>query len=473
MPETVQFYIVTLGCKVNQYESQALCEAWQALGWQQRPSPGEVGAGGVLLVNSCAVTAAAESDVRASVRRLHRENPAAAIWITGCAAQTKTAELGRLPGVTAVISTADKDELLRAPEKWLAPGQNAVSSPPPQGGRAYPAFSISTYQRARPVLKVQDGCSHRCTYCIVPLARGASVSRPPQAVLAEAHRLLKAGFREIIISGINLSQYRAPLPAGMLPEPALPQALLPDTGNDFWGLLAWLEKELVPDWAGQARLRISSLEPGQLHTRALEVLANSRLLCPHLHISLQSGSYSVLSRMGRGHYQPDALPDFCERLRAIWPRFGLGADLLVGFPGETDNEFEETLRLIRALPLTYAHVFPYSPRPGTPAAAMPGRLSKELLTARAAALRQEVKQKKELFLDTLVREGASLQVALEGHNPERGVSEYYTECRFSRPPANAALRMLAGARALARTKESLLVDPLLPPDAGKTTAQSD
>lgn len=445
MPE---FFITTLGCKVNQYESQALAEAWQSLGWQERYSSGEVASGGVLLVNSCAVTASAVADVRATVRRLHRENPFAQIWIVGCSAQTHRLEMKALPGVQAVIPTARKPELLKYPEQWLRGEQKSEELAAPDGERIYPPFSISTYRRARPVLKIQDGCSHGCTYCIVPLARGAAVSRPPDEVLAEARRLLEAGFREIILSGINLSQYR------------LPSATQSGERKGFWSLLEHLELELASEWKGTARLRISSLEPGQLNEQALDILARSQLVCPHLHISLQSGSNSILKRMGRGHYQPDLLPEFCKKLKNIWPRFGLGVDLLVGFPGENDSEFQETLQLVDSLPLTYAHVFPYSRRPGTVAATMPGQLAKSVLSNRSAVLRQTVQEKKGRFLDELASEHAELRVVLENSVEGAGISEYYTECKFISIPEMAGPKVITRTHVLGREQERLLVEPV-------------
>ena len=430
-----KFYITTLGCKVNQYESQALSEAWSARGWLETSAPENAD---IIVINSCAVTASAVADVRATARRLNRENPHAGIWLTGCSAQTHAEQMKTLPGVSALIPAGLKDELLNNPEKWLAAETPDYRLPAPAGKRNYPQFKISTYQRARPVLKVQDGCSHRCTYCIVPLARGSSVSRKPDEILAEAQRLLEKGFREIILSGINLSQFRS------------------GSGSDFWDLLDMLVSELAP-WESLARFRISSLEPGQLGERALDIFAKSRLICPQLHISLQSGSESVLERMGRGHYQPRGLAAFCEKLYEIWPMFGLGADILTGFPGETDAEFEDTVELVKKLPLTYAHVFPFSPRPGTPAAGMPGQLGKELSAERARILRQIVEDKKNIFLDELIKREASLKILLESRETGLGVSEHYVECKLETTHEAAQERSLVTVRAAGRDGSRLLV----------------
>lgn len=459
----VSFYLATLGCKVNQYESHALREAWSARGWQEaeRPEQAEV-----ILVNSCAVTARAVADVRNAVRRLHRAAPESAIIVTGCAAEVLEKELADLPGVRAVIGQSRKEELLAdfrgrvlAPEDFrsVKAHSGAHSAAPVlekkkgRGAAPFPAFAVSGYDRSRAVLKVQDGCSHGCTYCIVPLARGRARSRTAEDSLSEARRLLAAGFREIVISGVNLRQYGRDLPgtSGRGDAP----------GDDFWDLLAWLDRELGPEWAGQARLRVSSLEPGQLGSKALDVLGASRMAAPHLHLSLQSGSPSVLRRMGRGHYDPATLPEFFARLRTVWPVFGLGADLLTGFPGESEAEFREGLELCQALPLTYAHVFPYSRRPGTAAAAMDGQLPPALKKERAAALRAMVRDKKQAFLHSLLGQplmrvvfedrgeppgddaagnGSGDDAAGEkGAKPEatapafwRGVNEFYADCRL-------------------------------------------
>jgi tRNA A37 methylthiotransferase MiaB len=276
----------------------------------------------------------------------------------------------------------------------------------------------------------------------VPLTRGPSRSRPKAEILAEARRLLRSGFREISLSGVNLAQYGRDLA-----EP-----------HDFWDLTVFLERELAPEWAGRVRLRLSSLEPGQLGEKALDSLARSRLVAPHIHLSLQSGSPRVLRRMGRGHYSPSRLPEFFRSLAGIWPRFGLGADLLTAFPAETEQEFAETLDLCRVLPLSYAHVFPYSRRPGTPAAGWPEQIPSARKKERAAALRALAAEKKDAFLHAslaldqvlVVREGASA----------RGVNEYYSDCLFTTVPKAAPRLELTAAKPVGLRDGALLVEPL-------------
>lgn len=399
-PNAQSFFVVTLGCKINQYESESISEAWRATGMVETDDPA---CARVLLVNSCAVTARAVSDLRSAVRRLRQQSPAARIVVTGCAAQVLADELAAMPEVDAVVPQSRKGELLAGP---FAPPTSAAAAPV-----RFPPFGIAAFRRARAVVKVQDGCSHHCTYCIVPLTRGASVSRDPAATVAEMRTLLSAGYRELVVSGVNLRQYGADLP-----EP-----------HDFWALLARIEAELAPEWAGRARLRLSSLEPGQLDSRALDVLGASRLVAPHLHISLQSGDEGVLRRMGRGHYRPVQVLDFLRQLAAHWPRLGLGADLLTGFPGESTEQFETTLAFCRELPLTYAHVFPFSPRPGTAAVRLADPLPKAERTARAARLRGLAETKKGAFLKELALL-PELTVLVENAQSGHGVCEFYAPC---------------------------------------------
>ena len=394
------FFIVTFGCKVNQYESQALCESWQKLGGKRLATP--AGAD-VALVNSCAITARAERDARNALYRLQREAPGARKIISGCAARL-AAEALRSSGLAFdLVPQEAKSALLRGPGEKAAP-QDAA------GG--FPPFCISSFERARPVLKVQDGCSQRCTYCIVPLTRGPARSRDPLAVCAEAEALFEAGFCELVLSGINLRQYDGGADA-----------------HDFWALVTLLEQRLAPRWAGRARLRISSLEPLQLNSRGLDCLAQSRLLCPHLHLSLQSGSSEILRRMGRGHTRLDHLASALSTLRKLWPVMGLGADLLMGFPGESEDHVQETLAMIEDFSLSYAHVFPYSRRPGTAAAALPDQVPQAEKAARARRAREAVERGRNAFLHGLLTLPC-LHVHLDGARAQKGLSEHYAPCRL-------------------------------------------
>lgn len=386
------FCIKTLGCKINQYETQAITEALIKKGKiLADPSQADL-----IIFNSCAVTQKAVVDLKKQVNQIQKnKKKTSKIILTGCAAQVLKDKLATWKYVDTIIPGQEKFKYFIK--------SNSDSFPP-----------ISNYFRARAILKIQDGCSHRCTYCIVPLARGKSRSREPKAILEELNQLAEAGFKEIILSGINLRQYGRDLSPNL----------------DFWDLLTFLDKHF--DFTQQQiRIRISSLEPKDLNSKALEVLAKKPFICPHLHISLQSGSNKILKAMGRGHYQVEDLVNFIEKLKSIWPLFGLGMDILVGFPGESEADFQETYNLIKELPLTYAHVFPYSPRPNTPAATFPNQVNKEVKKLRAQKLRELAQEKQLLFLKKL-KNLPYLEVIVE--NAHSGTSQYYQQVFFSAPP---------------------------------------
>jgi len=433
MPET--FHILTLGCKINQYESEALRQAWLERGMREA----EAAYAGLLLVNSCAVTARAVRDLRQNLRRLHRQAPQARIIVTGCAAAMLRQELATMPGVWKVVGQAHKP-LLKDPLAF-----------PPFAPCGSFDLEISSYRRARAVLKVQDGCSHGCSYCIVPLTRGAARSRPRDAILAEARRLLASGVRELVLSGVNLRQYR-------------------HEGHEFWDVLSDLDRELAPQWRGKARLRLSSLEPGQLTPRGLDVLAGCELLCPHLHLSLQSGSPGVLKRMGRRHYGPEDMLQAMAFLRQHFPLMGLGADLLTGFPGESEDEFRQTLDLVQALPLTYAHVFPYSRRPGTRAASMGGQVPHAVKSGRATILREAVSRKAEAFARRLCQE-PGLEVLVETLNPPQpgclalGRCQHYVPVLLQGALPADCLRGIVTARPVGMEEGALLAQTIHEPEA--------
>ena len=472
------FHILTFGCKVNQYESQALREAWTDLGGKECADPAEAQ---VALVNSCAVTARGERDARNALYRLHRAAPAARRILTGCSAclagpalaggQTDGQTSGQTDGQTdgqtgtqlvhSIVPPRAKALLLRGP--WDLPPATGPEALPPtasvpafgeQGTPGGQGFAIRAFQRARPVLKVQDGCSHRCTYCIVPLVRGPAQSRPLPDILAEATGLLEAGHGEIMLSGINLHHYGR--------DWRISDAKAPD----FWDMLRALDAHLAPRWAGRARLRISSLEPSQLTPRGLDILAHCRTVCPHAHLSLQHGSPAVLRRMGRGHTRVERLLHAVQQLRSLWPSMGLGADILMGFPGESEADVTATLDVVRRLGLTYAHVFPYSVRPGTAAAAFDGQVPHHLKLARAASVRSAVDAQKKLFWQRLLGL-PELVVALDsphGANTARarkGVEAHYAPCRLLHPPTPEAVQQgMVRARPVDMDEKSLLLTPL-------------
>ena len=437
-----KFHFVTFGCKVNQYETQALREAWTAQGGTECDSPD---AADVVCINSCAITARAERDARNALFRVRRDAPGARVLLTGCAARLVAGQTaaGR-DAPDAVIVQEAKSRLLAGPES-VADGLTDTAD----ADAAFPPFEISGFRRARPVLKVQDGCRHRCTYCIVPLTRGACRSRDPFDAIREARRLLKAGYAELMISGINLRQYgRDKAEYG-----------------DFWSLLQRLDAALAPEFAGRARLRISSLEPSQLDARGLDILRGCRMVCPHLHISLQHASPAVLRRMGRGHYSADMLEQAVHELRAHWPVMALGADLLLGFPGESEEDVRCLLDFVERMPFSYAHVFPYSRRPGTAADRMDGQLPQQLKQERAARVRAAVTERQEAFREAQLRlprllaaPEAPMQDGRPRNRPFKGVNEYYVPCLLPPEAAQAAeTHRLIPVRPLELTPKGLRV----------------
>lgn len=404
-----KFYMITYGCRVNQYETQSIREHWTSLGGAETEDPAEAD---VIFLDSCAVTAEAVADARQMTRKLGRLNPAARIYAAGCAASAEPADFHALPGVAAVIPQTEKYVLLQG-----HPLDMTDFSVPEGAEKRFAPFSINAFKRARPVIKVQDGCSQGCAYCIIPLTRGPSRSRPVDAIVAEAHRLLEAGHREILLSGVNLRQFHAD----------------GGDGKNFWSLLRRLDAEFAPEWAGRARFRLSSLDPaqitGSMGAECLETLEGCRMLCPHLHLSLQSGSPTVLARMGRSPYSPESIAESVAKMRFFWPVMGLGADILMGFPGETEAETEETLAMLRTLPMTYAHVFPYSQRPGTRAAVMPDQLPKKTRQEHAARVRALIAQKQKAFLEQQLGMPV-MYAAFDSSDARHGNNEWFVDCRM-------------------------------------------
>lgn len=393
------FYIETYGCKVNQYESQMLRETWRQAGGQETSDPGRAD---YVLVNSCAITARAERNARNALGRLKKAAPNAKTILTGCAAQfyadftpRKNVQLAK---PDFCINQQAKNLLLAGPQSLGAPSVCAPTQP------------LTGYARSRPVIKVQDGCSQNCAYCIVPQTRGKPCGRNAKDILTECRQLAGQGYGELVLSGINLRQY----PGG------------------FWPLLAFLDQELAPDFAGKTRLRISSLDPAMLNESAWEILATCKLLCPHLHLSLQHVSPRILALMGRKHYDGQIIREAVARLGQIWPTFGLGADILVGFPGETEEDLQILLDFVQELPLTYAHVFPYSRRPGTRAKDMPGQIAKKEKEERATIVREVIEAKKQAFLQRqtqLAKVHIVSEFAKSGSR--KGINEFYGSCIFN------------------------------------------
>ena len=348
--------ILTLGCRLNAYESEVMRGHAQAAGVED-----------AVIVNTCAVTAEAVRQARQAIRRARRERPDASIIVTGCAAQIDPASFAEMPEVTRVIGNAEK---MKA-ETFA--GMGITDTPRVQVNDIMSVRETAAHLvdgldgRARAFVQVQTGCDHRCTFCIIPYGRGNSRSVPAGEVVDQVKRLVATGHYEIVLTGVDLTSWGADLPNA------------PKLGN----LIARILK-LVPDLE---QLRLSSIDAIEIDEALFDLLANEPRIAPHLHLSFQSGDDMILKRMKRRHSRADAI-NLCHRLRDARPDMAFGADLIAGFPTETDAMFANTLASVDECGIDYLHVFPYSPRPQTPAAKMP-QVARAVVKARAALLRQK------------------------------------------------------------------------------------
>jgi threonylcarbamoyladenosine tRNA methylthiotransferase MtaB len=346
--------LVTFGCRLNAYESEAI-----------RARALESGIDNAVIVNTCAVTAEAVRQSRQAIRKLRRTQPDAKIIVTGCAAQTEPETYAAMPEVDAVLGNAEKLETASYAGFGVAGTErvrvNDIMSVKETASQLVDSFD----GRARAFLQVQNGCDHRCTFCIIPYGRGHSRSVPMGAVVDEARRLTDAGFPEIVLTGVDMTAYGADLP-----------------GAPTLGQLVRKILKLVP---ALKRLRLSSIDSIEADADLMTAIAEEERLMPHFHLSVQSGDDMILKRMKRRHGRGDTLR-FCEDVRRLRPDAAFGADLIAGFPTETEQMFDNTLALIDDAGLSYTHVFPFSPRKGTPAARMP-QLQREVVKERAGRLR--------------------------------------------------------------------------------------
>jgi len=347
--------IVTFGCRLNAYESEVM-----------RGHADAAGLDGAIVFNTCAVTAEAERQARQAIRKARRENPEARIIVTGCAAQVNPDEFAAMPEVDLVIGNDEKMQAaswqpalaLHANEKVRV---NDIMSVTETAGHLVQGLE----GRARAFVQVQNGCDHRCTFCIIPYGRGPSRSVPAGEVVAQVRTLVENGYREVVLTGVDMTSYGSDLPG------------TPSLGN-----LARRILKLVPELE---RLRLSSIDSIEADDDLMRLIADEERLMPHLHLSLQSGDDMILKRMKRRHLRDDSIR-FCEEARRLRPDIVFGADFIAGFPTETDEMFENTMRLVDECGLTWLHVFPFSPRPGTPAAKMP-QVARDIGKARAERLR--------------------------------------------------------------------------------------
>ena len=343
--------VVTFGCRLNTYESEAI-----------RRVAGLAGVNDATVVNTCAVTAEAVRQAKQAIRRIKRDQPQARLLVTGCAAQTEPATFAAMPEVDSVIGNEEKFDA----KTWGSHQKVAVSDI--MAVKSMRAHAIDGIEgRTRAFVQVQNGCDHRCTFCIIPFGRGNSRSLPIEVIVEQACRLAANGYRELVLTGVDITSYGADLPEA-------PR-------------LGVLVKRILKDVPDLARLRLSSIDSAEADCDLFEAFANEPRLMPHLHLSLQAGDDLILKRMKRRHSRRDAIA-FCAEVRRLRPDIAFGADIIAGFPTETEDMFLRSLDLVDECGLTQLHVFPFSPRPGTPAARMP-QLHRAIIKERARRLRDK------------------------------------------------------------------------------------
>ncbi|MFZ3351158.1 MAG: tRNA (N(6)-L-threonylcarbamoyladenosine(37)-C(2))-methylthiotransferase MtaB [Xanthobacteraceae bacterium] len=402
--------VVTFGCRLNAAESEVI-----------RRNAEQAGLSDIVVVNTCAVTAEAVRQARQSIRALRRERPAATIVVTGCAAQIEPQTFAAMPEADRVFGNAEK----LTPSAWAGVGtasiktnalkavvgdimaikQSAVHpppSPPPQPGEGRVGGA-----RSRAFVQVQNGCDHRCTFCIIPFGRGNSRSVPMDAVVEDVRRLVAHGYLEVVLTGVDITSYGAEL-----------------SGAPALGTLVKRILRRVPELK---RLRLSSIDSVEADRDLLDAFASDERLMPHLHLSLQSGDDLILKRMKRRHLRADAIA-FCHAVRQLRPDTVFGADLIAGFPTETEAMFQNSLDLIGECGLTHLHVFPFSPRPGTPAARMP-QVARDVVKERARRLRERGALALERHLDAEI--GAMRRVLIESQ--DLGRTAQFTKVKLAQP----------------------------------------
>ena len=402
--------VLTFGCRLNTYESEVI--RGHAAGLDD-----------TIVVNTCAVTAEAERQARQAIRRAHRENPDASIVVTGCAAQIAPAKWAELPGVTRVLGNSEK----LSPQFWTPDAPSAVADIATARATA-PQLVTEFGGRARAFVQVQQGCDHRCTFCVIPLGRGPNRSVPLGAVAEQIRILVAGGWHEVVLTGVDIASYGADLPG----RPTLGQAVR--------RLLA-----LVPDLP---RLRLSSLDPAAIDDDLWRLLAEEPRLMPHLHLSVQAGADLVLKRMQRRHRRSEVF-SLIARARDLRPGIAIGADLIAGFPTETEALFDQTLLLVQAAEIPFLHVFAYSERPGTPAARMPP-VPPPLRRERAARLREAGQANAARFFAGQIGHVAAVlaETASGGH------TEHFAPIRVPAIPGT-----LLRARVTAANNDGLIAEP--------------
>ena len=385
--------LVTFGCRLNTYESEVMKTHAKNAGLED-----------AIIFNTCAVTKEAERQARQAIRRARRENPDAKIIVTGCSAQIDPQTYAQMGEIDQIIGN---DLKLKA-ETWGLEGEERVLVNDIMSVKETAGHLIEGIEgQARAFIQVQNGCDHRCTFCIIPYGRGNSRSVPIGEIADQVRKLVESGYNEIVMTGVDVTSYGADLPG----KPAL--------GQMIRRVLA-----LVPELP---RLRLSSLDPVEIDEDLWRLIAEEPRLMPHLHMSLQAGDDMILKRMKRRHLRADAI-EMCRKAREYRPDMAFGADIIAGFPTETEEMFENTLKIVEECDLTFLHVFPYSERPGTPAARIPDQVPPPVRKERAARLRNLGDKQVEKFLSFHVKQ--KRQVIVEKNNIGR--TEHFAEVRLDR-----------------------------------------
>lgn len=379
----------TLGCKLNLAESATIARQFTSRGFNvvHLDDPADV-----VVLNTCSVTERADRECRQLVRRALRHSPNAYVIVLGCYAQLQPETLGSIPGVDLVLGTKEKFDVFRHAD-WKKSGTARLQVTPIDQVETFThAHSSGFAERTRAFLKIQDGCDFTCSFCTIPLARGASRSVGTSAILEEAREIVRQGYREIVLTGVNVGDYGK------------------TTGTSLLELVRRLER-----LAGLERLRISSVEPNLLTDELLDFWLTAKILCHHFHIPLQSGSDQILRGMRRRYVRKHYIGRI-ERIKSLSPKAGIGADVIVGFPGETDQLFEETYRFLVDLPLSYLHVFSYSERPRTPSIGFPDSVRPEVRAERSERLRILSAKKRRSFQESFV--GSTVPVLFESRSED-------------------------------------------------------
>jgi threonylcarbamoyladenosine tRNA methylthiotransferase MtaB len=394
----------TLGCKVNHYETEAIWQLFKDEGYDRVEYDSTAD---VYVINTCTVTNTGDKKSRQVIRRAIRKNPDAVICVTGCYAQTSPAEIMAIPGVDIVVGTQDRKKMLTYIEQYREERQPINGVTNIMKNRVYEELDVPAFtDRTRASLKIQEGCNNFCTFCIIPWARGLMRSRDPQEVVRQAQQLVDAGYKEIVLTGIHTGGY----------------------GEDMKDYnLAMLLRDLERDVKGLKRIRISSIEASQLTDEVIDVIDKSKMVVRHLHIPLQSGSNTVLKRMRR-KYTMEFFAERLEKLKKALPGLAVTSDVIVGFPGETEEEFMETYNFVKDHKFSELHVFPYSKRTGTPAARMDDQIDESVKNERVHRLIELSNQLAKEYSSNFEEE--VLEVIPEERfkeDPESGLYEGYTD----------------------------------------------